>query len=382
MPDTPAAASAPNAPDLTSVRTLITSVTKLAKHLEITSGSVYQWIKVNRIPGAHVIKVANFYDVEVRDLLPLTGSDKTHGHRVNKKPRTILPALLEVYRGSKTLDEACAETGVSLRSATLVMVNWGDELPTLYTTLEQLDQGRISLDQAAQRLKISKITLHGLRSKYGYAPGAKQPGEKAQALQKRREARDVLENKMREQAFRAISGDVTAVEAAKAAGVAYRTMFRTIEAVSPRKLNELSAWPKAFRKAYACELSGNAPSLVESWLKFAADHRLLLKNMPRNPSAPKSWAGVTVKRMLVGVLLGEVSVEDIAAAREVPASTVRSAFTSDLMTLNLTFDVVMNLPYEHQIALAELLMAVVDRKRKFVPRIEDVLVSGESKEEV
>lgn len=362
-------------PDLTSVRTLITSVTKLARHIEISPSSIYQWIKVNRIPGAHVIRVANFYDVEVRDLLPLTGSDKTHSNRVNKKPRTILPALLEVYRGNKSLDEACAETGVSKRSATLVMVNWGDELPTLYTTLEQLDQERISLDQAAQRLKISKITLHGLRSKYGYAPGVKQPGEKAQALQKRREERAAHEVAAREWVMRAISGEVTAVEAAKAAGVAYRTMFRAIEAVSPRKLNELSGWPRSFRKAFACELSKNAPPLVESWLKFAADHRLLLKDSPRYPPAPRSWAGVTAKRMLVAVLIGQATVEEIAAAREVPASVVRSAFTSDLMTLGITFDAVMTLPYEHQIALAELLMAVVDRKRKFVPRIEDVLLS-------
>jgi hypothetical protein len=78
--------------------------------------------------------------------------------------------------------------------------------------------------------------------------------------------------------------------------------------------------------------------------------------------------------MLVAVLIGQASVEEIAAAREVPASVVRSAFTSDLMTLGTTFDAATALPYEHQIALAELLIAVVDRKRKFVPRIEDVLV--------
>ena len=61
-------------PDLTSVKTLVTSPSTLAAHLQLTTNAIRRWIKVNRIPGSSVIKVANFYDVELVDLLPLTGA--------------------------------------------------------------------------------------------------------------------------------------------------------------------------------------------------------------------------------------------------------------------------------------------------------------------
>ena len=98
--------------DLTSVRTLVKSVSKLAKHLQVSNSAIYRWIEVNRIPGVHIVNVANFYDVELRDLLPLTGSDKAHRSKPIVKSQAVLPALLEVYRGTKTLEAACAEVGI------------------------------------------------------------------------------------------------------------------------------------------------------------------------------------------------------------------------------------------------------------------------------
>ena len=68
----------PTKADLSSVRTLITSVSKLAKALRLTNNALYRWIAVNRIPAKYLVRVANFYDVELRDLLPLTGSDISH----------------------------------------------------------------------------------------------------------------------------------------------------------------------------------------------------------------------------------------------------------------------------------------------------------------
>ena len=113
-------------PDLTSVRSLVTSVTKLARHLKLTNNAVYRWINVNRIPGAHVIRVANFYDVELYDLLSLTGSDNANEVTVSLKPRSVLKALMEVFCGRMTLDQAVAETGQSLISLKLILVHWGD----------------------------------------------------------------------------------------------------------------------------------------------------------------------------------------------------------------------------------------------------------------
>jgi hypothetical protein len=76
-----------------------------------------------------------------------------------------------VYKGHKTLEEALEETGHTRISLILIQRRWGDRLPTLYTTLEQLDQGRINLDEACERLNVTKCTIHGIRRKYGYRPG-------------------------------------------------------------------------------------------------------------------------------------------------------------------------------------------------------------------
>jgi hypothetical protein len=77
----------PTQADLSSVRTLITSVSKLAKALRLTNNAIYRWIAVNRIPAKYLVRVANFYDVELRDLMPLTGSDISHPNIRNLKPR-------------------------------------------------------------------------------------------------------------------------------------------------------------------------------------------------------------------------------------------------------------------------------------------------------
>ena len=113
MPDTK--------PDLSSVRSLITSVGELAKHVNLTTNGIYRWIQVNRIPSAHIIKVANFYDVELRDLLPLTGSEQSNSVAVRVKPRSALKFMLEVYRGNMSLKDACAQAGISEISGKLIL---------------------------------------------------------------------------------------------------------------------------------------------------------------------------------------------------------------------------------------------------------------------
>jgi hypothetical protein len=157
--------------DLTSVRSLVTSVTPLARALEINPNTVYRWIKVNRFPGAQIVRIANFYNVDLRALLPLTGSDKSNNNKPLRRPRKFLRALLDVYCGERKLSGVCQEHGVIERAGNLTLMHWGDELPTLYTSLEQHDQGRITTEEATQRLKIAPGTFFALRAKYGYAPG-------------------------------------------------------------------------------------------------------------------------------------------------------------------------------------------------------------------
>ena len=355
--------------DLTSVRTLIPSVTKLARELECSVYAIYQWIKLNRLPGGRVVKIANFYDVELADLLPLTGSDASRTTRAINKPKSTLHALLEVYRGERTLEEACSTVGIPIISGRLIMTHWGDELPTLYTTLVQLDEKRISLETAMQRLGVTKYTLHGIRAKYGFAPGKLKKTRPVSQIRERTETQDQV-------AFRVIAGLMSTKEAMEATESSYRSVFRFIERVSDVKLNDLSAWPLSFRAAFATELErerdyrpedGEKPDrYVQKWLEFATEQRLFLKKSTKYPKTPDSWKSLPLKRLLVAVLVGEATLAEVAASRGADEVILRGLFTSDLRVIDLTFDEVEAMSIQHQTALAELLLAIIDRRRKFV----------------
>ena len=344
-------------PDLTSVRTLIKSVSKLARHLKISPNGIYRWISVNRIPGAHVVKVANYYDVEIRDLVHLTGSDKSNSINVVLKPRMVLATLMEVFQGRLTLDQALDLTGCSRISLKLILTHWGDELPTLYTTLEQLDQKRIDLDEACRRLKVTKYTLHGIRRKYGYAPGPIKRSRPLPTLGKRRE-------EGKEIALQCVAGRTTVCEASSIYGVSERTIFRWIDAISPLKMMELSGWPKVFREALAEELGSEMPKYIQKWVNFSKEHRLFTGNQRKYPETPESWKSLPIKRLLVGVLMGEASLEEVAASRGADPKVLRNLFTGDLRPMELTFEEVEGLPNTHHLALVEILLAILDRKRK------------------
>lgn len=346
-------------PDLTSVRTLVRSVSALARHLKMTTNSIYRWIAVNRIPGAHVVRVANFYDVEIVQLLPLTGSDENNEVTVKLKPRNVLKTLMDVFQGAITIEQAMDITGSSKISLTLILTHWGDELPTLYTTLEQLDQKRIDLDEAAKRLGVAKYTLHGIRRKYGYAPGPLQRTRPMPTLPAR-------QGKNKEVALSCIAGKFTVKDAARLSNISERTLFRAVDKLADIKLNDLAGWPVVFREALVSEIEGKTPPIVAKWLEFARSQRLFMEKTTEYPQTPTSWCSLPLKRLLVGVLLGEGTLEEVAESRRADPKILRSLFTGDLKPLDLTFEQVEFLPLTHQIALAEILLEMMDRKRKVV----------------
>ena len=336
-------------PDLSSVRSLIKSVSPLARHLKLTTNAIYRWITVNRIPGPHVMGVCNFYGVEVGDILPLTGSDTSNETTVVLKPRSVLKTLMDVYQGVITLDQAVTLTGSSEISLKLILGHWGDELPTLYTTLEQLDQKRIDLDEACKRLKVAKYTMHGIRRKYGYAPGPLQSTKALPTL-------PVRMDRNKELALACIAGRRTVKDAARASSVSERTLFRAIEKVTTHKLTELTHWPVTFREALVSEIKGEAPPIVSKWFEFGHSNRFFVGKAPKCIQTPESWASSGLKRLLIGFLMGESTLENMAESKGMDQATLKALFTGYLTPLDLTFEQVESLPATHHVALAELLI--------------------------
>lgn len=232
----------------TTVRDLVKSVSPLARHLKVSKSAVYRWMGVNRIPGEHLIKTAAYYKYEPTALLHLTGSDKTNNTRVIFKSRAVLAALLEVYKGQKSFDQAVTETGQSKVSLTLIMKCWKDRLPTLYTTLEQLDQGRIDLDEASKRLNVTKSTMHGIRRKYGYCPGHPKAKDKPDKHKNRRYA-------CLKAAMACVAGHLTVKQAAIEAEVCERTIMRAVAKLSVLNVQALKHLPAHVRAAYVADIS-------------------------------------------------------------------------------------------------------------------------------
>lgn len=339
-----------------TVRTLVTSVTALAKHIGVTNNAIYRWFKVNRIPGEHVIKVANFYDIEIADLLPLTGSDLSANPNVVMKSREALPTLIRVQRGEITLQQATHMLDHSLTGLKLVLTHWSEDLPVLYATLCSLDVGEITLDEACERLNVSKNTIHGIRRKYGFAPGPVKKTRPSPTLPARKQV-------ARRAALSVIAGEASAVDAAESIGVSSRTLFRHIETMKTHKIGELAHWPTVFRQALAYELDKNMKNYAEKWLEKAKELNLFIIKAAKYPETPRSWKEQTLRRMLIGVLLGELTLNEMAAARGADPGILEGLFTSDLRSIDLTYSEVRELSLSHQMALAELLMWMTDIKR-------------------
>lgn len=346
-----------SAPDLTSVTTLTTTPTKLAREIKITPAAIYRWRKVNRIPGSHIIAVANFYNVEVLDLLPLTGSDKSADPKIILKPRDTIPTLLNVQKGVITLDDASKMLDLPVKSLKLILTNWGEQLETLYDTLTRLELGVVSLDQAAAALGIAKYTLHGIRRKYGFAPGALKRTRPTSTLPMRKQV-------TYEAALQVLAGNVSAKDAAERNNISDRTVFRKIEEISTLKLNELAAFPGTFRRAYVDEIDKKLPNYVQKWMKIAEENRLFIRKITKYPETPQSWRDAQLVRMLVGVLLGEAPLNEIAASRGADPAILTGLFNSHLRAYDLTWPEVSAMGFNHQVALAELLLWTMDRKRK------------------
>lgn len=346
-------------PDTTSVRTLITSVRPLAEHLQLHERTIYHWIDVNRIPGRHIVKVANYYDIDIP--IHLGQSDK---HRENSrglnKPRQTLPICMRVYDQEMTIEEAAAELELSERAVQMILITWGTSLPLLTQTMLALEEKKISLDEAAAKLQVTKHNVHILRAKYGFRPEpkGKTPAKPEKPIVKRKKA-------AREAALNCIAGKLKLEEAAEAADLSLRTIHRAVGNLSPEiGLIQLAHWPKSFRKAYAEEIDRELPIFVPKLYDFAQNSRLLLKKWPKYPENVENWREATTKRMLIALLLGDETLETLAVKRRADAGVLSSLFDSDLQPLGLTYDFVINRPLSFQVALAELLIALIDRKRR------------------
>jgi len=343
-----------------TVRDLIPSVVKLARHLGVTSNAIYRWIKYNRLPPARMMEISRFYDVSLGEIMHLAESDAKEEKPISRKSRDTLPTCLQVQAGNMTVAQASEHLGLHPRSVQLILKNWGDQLSDLHRILVQLEAQEISVDEAAKQLNVNKANVYALRQKYGFAPAPKKKPDPKPIVARRKTAMDA--------ALACIAGKLKLGEAQEASDMAWRTIHRTIAKISPEySLIQLTHWPKSLREAYAHEIAEKLPQISVKLWKYCETAGIPLRKWPKYPKCPEDWRQASVKKMMVHVLLGDESVESLAAKRGADPQVLETLFTRDLVYLRTTWRDVTDAPVYTQVALAEVLLAIDDSSKS--PRL-------------
>lgn len=354
--------------DVTSVRSLVTSVTALARHLDLTPNAIYRWIKVNRIPGRYLIRVAQFYDVEIPIHLGL--SEQKNTNRIIEKPRETLPLCIQVQKGEADIGTVAQQLGVHPRTVQLIIKNWGDDLPVLLQTLRDLEAGEISVDSAAKTLNVSKFNVHALRRKYGFRPLPRAKPKPRPIVERRKTAKSL--------ALDAIAGRINLSEVNGKGTLSWRTVHRTIARLSPGiSMIDLTHWPKTIREAYAYEIEHEKPRIAVDLWKFVGKNAIIMKKWQKYPEKPSNWRRASAKMMMVQLLIGAETMEALAVSRGADPRMLESIFTSDLRPLGLTWNQVLGLSMWEQVAVAEVLLAVENSTK--TPRVRMIERLGETR---
>ena len=326
-----------------TLRQLVKNQAALARDVGVSVQTIRIWLELNAIPPRRVDAVANALSVEITDLLPF--AQKAY-KPVSTKPKT-LDDLRLILEGSH---------GPGDPSAQRIKGAWGDRLPLLYTTLVKLQGKETTVTEAAEILGITKGAVHNIRKRYGTAPGKLKAEKKPEGRYKlgAKEARKL--------ALDVIAGRKSAKGAAETAQISLRTLHRHIEDVlRPLYLNEISHWSKSFRLALAYEIEKNIEKYSEMWRKWAEERNLLLKKAPGWPKSPENWREVSIRRVIIAVLTGEYTANEIAAVRGGGAHILMEHVARELRQMGMP---ALSLTSHHQAAAAEVILARESHFRK------------------
>lgn len=326
-----------------TLRDLVKNQAALARDVGVSTQTVRNWLELNAIPPRRIIDVANALGVELTELLPF--AQKTY-KPVSVKQKTLedLQAILE---GLHDPDDPSAQR---------IKGTWGDRLPLLYTTLVKLQNKEIGVTEAAEILGITKSAVHNIRKRYGTAPGS------LKAVKKPEGRYALTAKEARKLALDVIAGRKTARSAAQGAKISLRTLHRHIEDVlRPLYLNEISHWSRNFRLALAYAIEKNLPRHSLEWRKWAEEHHLLLKKAPSWPKSPTNWREVSIRRVIIAILSGEASAQEVAHLRGGGAHILMEHVERELRQMGMS---ALSLTVHHQAAAAEIILARESHFRK------------------
>lgn len=322
----------------------------LADALKLSQQTVNQWVKKDRISNKYILHVCHIADIPPLDLIAYIERRKRPWFYKNpEKKENLLDVLVQVYNGDLTEGKALSITKLPIQTIRQVMTLWGDRLPLLRDTLHS----DLPKEIKAERLGITLRQLNRLIKTY--LPDPVRPVLPYKI--KRTQAQEKWK-KYRTQAVNIVRGTFSVVEAAAHIGLSERQMHRWLaKALHDRfglLLQTIRPLPKAFRYALAEEIEHDHPEVGASLVQYWLGHRLVQRPMP---ASPDSWKRMNLKRCLIGLLNGEISLKDLCEAREIDKGHLVPILTRNLADLHVGFEQVASWSVAHQEALAEILNA-------------------------
>ena len=104
----------------------------------------------------------------------------------------------------------------------------------------------------------------------------------------------------------------------------------------------------------AYEIEKNIPKYSEMWRKWAEEHHLLLKKAPSWPKSPTNWREIPIRRVIIAILSGEASAQEVAAMRGGEAHILMEHVGRELRQMGMP---ALPLTIHHQTAAAEVILA-------------------------
>lgn len=304
--------------------------TRFAALLGVKYRTVTQWMFSGHIPQHHLLKItplSSLYN-------PLFESESVKTTR----PRTTLPTLLKVKRQDMTLEQAAEHLGMSHINLKKMYECHHANIELMATLFPKVERREMTLAEAGRQLGLDRRTVHQMYTKFGYVT---QP--RPMPLPKHDEALEMARDVVR--------GVKKLTECP-----AWRTVHRRVcKLIGPLTLNDISPWPPGFRAALLSEAEGDHVGVVFNLMQKMNYYNLSISGTGR--VRVPNWKEASGYEMLVPVLSGEMTVDEVADMRGGAVPVIRRIFDMALETFGYTFDQVLQFDIGHQMAIIEVLNA-------------------------
>lgn len=276
-----------------------------------------------------------------------------------KAKPNALDTLIALHNEEITLFQAFEATKIPPKSLKQTLTLWGERLLLLKETLLSKDNKEVK----AARLGVSLRQLNRLIKTY-LPP--QQKDDKPYKI-----ARTQAQAKWKERrhyAVKVIKGDMSVVDAAKHIPLSERQMHRWMDKTLGDQfdlgLQQVRGLPKSFRNALAIEVETDHPEVAGHLVDYWRRNALKLKPMP---AAPEMWKRENIRRCLVGLLTGQITLDELCRAKEADKRLMVPLLTGNLVFLGVSYEQASTWSLDHQEALADILNSAPAKPSK--PRL-------------